>query len=69
MEVTVKKGTKYMLQYAMNLNIPAGGSTGNMEMKYFRTFIGMCWFVIRDKVACAALKAGRVRVITIKKDK
>lgn len=56
---------KWALMYAKDLSIPPGGSTGNTEMVEFRSFFGLMWFVIRDKIARAAVTAGRVRVIKI----
>ncbi len=51
--------------YAKDLSIPPGGTSGNTEMTGFNSLFGMISFVVRDKVARAAVIAGRVQIIKI----
>lgn len=57
--------TKWMLVYARNLTVPPGGSTGGNETAEFRSFLGLVLFVIRNRAARAAVRAGRIKIIEV----
>jgi hypothetical protein len=59
--------SKYALMYPADVGISRESALARTEMKEFKTFIGMCWFIFRNKQARSAALADRLQMFTITK--